>query len=49
MGNQRDIGQDTWNMYKRVGAHLGGMLYKNVEGGEWRNSSVTKVKEVFLW
>ena len=44
MGHNRDKDQDTWNMYERVGMHRGGMLYRNVEGGEWKDSSVTEVK-----
>ena len=49
MGHNRDKDQDTWNMYERVGMHRGGMLYRNVEGGEWKDSSVTDVKGGFKW
>ena len=41
--------KNTWNMYERVGMHRGSMLYRNVEDGEWKDSSVTEVKGTFKW
>lgn len=49
MRNERDKDQNIWNMFERVGMHRGSMLYRNVEDGEWKDSSVTEVKGTFKW
>ena len=49
MGQNRDKDQDARNIFDRMGGHRTTMLYRNVEGGEWKDTSVTEVKGGFKW
>lgn len=49
MQNNREKDKDNRNMFERVGMHSGSLYYRNTEGGEWKNPSVTEVKGTFKW
>ena len=49
MGNNRNNDQDARNIFDRMGGHRGGMLFRNVEEGEWKDPSVIEAKGTFKW
>ena len=49
MENNRNNDQDARNIFDRMGGHRTGMLFRNVEEGEWKDPSVTGAKGTFKW
>ena len=49
MENNRDNDQENRNIFDRMGGHRTGMLFRNVEEGEWKDPSVTEAKGTFKW
>ena len=49
MENNRNNDQENRNIFDRMGGHRTGMLFRNVEEGEWKDPSVTEAKGTFKW